>query len=692
MTFISGLGIFPSSMGDDATCIVGFHDPFAAKWVKIPPALAIEYIYVALCSKGLIGIMFIFTNCTASPWTGVSEGPGVAQGLLTASGKSRPNYLLAGLDLYRIISLGVYDLVNDPDVPSGMSSQPAVLRRQPHLWMPCLPTYDSLQLSALYPPLPNLPFEPLLNVDFGGPGGLYLSRLTELVCYMGYGSHPVLGMEAIYADGRSVLFGSRRGCRLSFAIGGPDGERITEIGILKYIDDYVQTTMNTQVTSRGLCGLQVTTNHGPRATFATIRSRLRNDIDIIQGLEFDHIITGLAVRRMPSHDPFIRVALQSQPSADPSLRDKRQPPHPSPKTCRASLEYDKEFSDFIRCQLGGEYQTCASLKGLRGIQASIGGQGRSRALDRISGLKLFYDSGPPAILGQWMKEYTIFELLSDEDIECLTVWIVPLAYSAEWRTQQLGQVVAIRINTTQARSITFTPPGAEPLRPENLRHQYGGGAEQKLTAIFWVLSSLYDRVRADGCDSLKRPPSTLLPAKYPPLDQVQKLYFDSIRQHTGHRDPVVTAKAFIRDTALLGLVFMYMSGATARIGEVGTVSDIVEIVHFAQNARVVGMSTGVKDGHIRFLKFELEARRLATLEREHKTVELGVPPPDKHREPPKYDWQNVWYKDEESARGFRRQWTRDNAYAAPVGMSLAGLYVGCQDFSSLGGLYEPDWE
>ncbi|KAL2817020.1 hypothetical protein BDW59DRAFT_182360 [Aspergillus cavernicola] len=636
MTFISGLGIFPSSMSDDAARIVGVHDPFAAKWVEIPPASAIEHIYVALCSKGLTGIMFIFTNCTASPWTGVSEGPGVAQGLLTATGKSRPSYLLAGLDLYKIISSGIYDLVNDPDFPSGTSSQPTVLRPQSHLWVPCPPTYDSLQLSALYPPLPILSFEPLLNIDFGGPGGLYLSRLTELVCYMGYDPHPVLGMKAIYADGRS---------------------RVTEIGILNYLEDYVRTTMNTQVASRGLCGLQVTTNHGRRATFATIRSCLRNDIDIIQGLEFDHIITGLAVRRMPSRDPFIRVALQYQPSAEPPLRDNRQPLHPSPETHRASLEYDKDFSSFIRCQLAGDYQTCASLKGVRRIQASIEVEGRSRAPDRISGLKLFYGSAPPAILGQWMDEYTIFELLSDEDIECLTVWIVPLAYSAEWRTQQLGQVVAIRINTTQART------------------------------IFWILNSSYGRVRADGCDNLKRP-STLLPARYPPVNQVQKLYFDSI-QRTGYRDPVVTAKAYIRDAALLGLVFMYMSGATARIGDVDTASDNVETVHFSQNARVVGMSTGVKDGHIRSLKFELEVRRPAALGMEYKTVGLGVPSPDEHRKTPKYDWQHVWCKDE-SAQGFRRQRVRDDAYAAPTGMRLAGFYVGCQDFSSLGGLYEPE--
>lgn len=99
MTFVSGIGIFPSSRSEYAAAIVGFHDPFAAKWIDMPPSAAIEHIYVAVSSQGLTGIMFTFTNGTISPWVGVSKGPGVAQGSLTAAGDSTPSYLLAGLDV-----------------------------------------------------------------------------------------------------------------------------------------------------------------------------------------------------------------------------------------------------------------------------------------------------------------------------------------------------------------------------------------------------------------------------------------------------------------------------------------------------------------------------------------------------------------------------------------------------------------
>lgn len=101
-----------------------------------------------------------------------------------------------------------------------------------------------------------LPFEPLLNIDFGGPRGAYLSELTGIVCYMGYDPHPLLGMQAVYADGRSVLFGSRRGCEVYFAIAGPDGEHITEVSVSNHVNDFLQASYR-QTVSEGVCGLKV---------------------------------------------------------------------------------------------------------------------------------------------------------------------------------------------------------------------------------------------------------------------------------------------------------------------------------------------------------------------------------------------------------------------------------------------------
>lgn len=99
MTFIAGIGIFPSARGDDDACIIGFHNSKAAKWLDMPTASSIEGIHAAFAEEGLAGVMFTFTDGTESHWIGVSEGSGIAQGLLDVAGKPQARYLMAGVDV-----------------------------------------------------------------------------------------------------------------------------------------------------------------------------------------------------------------------------------------------------------------------------------------------------------------------------------------------------------------------------------------------------------------------------------------------------------------------------------------------------------------------------------------------------------------------------------------------------------------
>lgn len=75
-------------------------------------------------------------------------------------------------------------------------------------------------------------------------------------------------------------------------------------------------------------------------------------------------------------------------------------------------------------------------------------------------------------------------------------------------------------------------------------------------------------------------------------------------------DPVVTAKGWLDHGKLLGVEFIYMSGATVRVGELHTAFGSAETVHFPRNCRFVGMATGIKDTHIRVLKVLPPALRL----------------------------------------------------------------------------------
>ena len=74
-----------------------------------------------------------------------------------------------------------------------------------------------------------------------------------------------------------------------------------------------------------------------------------------------------------------------------------------------------------------------------------------------------------------MEEYRTIDLLPDENIEYLTIWILPAEGSVEWRPARQGQVVAVRFDTTQSRHITFDAPGGDSIKLESLWMQYGHG-------------------------------------------------------------------------------------------------------------------------------------------------------------------------------------------------------------------------
>lgn len=109
--------------------------------------------------------------------------------------------------------------------------------------------HEGLLVSLLLPSEPPRAFEPLSNIDFGGPGGRCLMSLIRLDFHMTSYPHPLIGIGYHYADGKSVFFGSTGGCAISIPINGPSGERISGISIVEDNRDLFL--------SEGLGGLQV---------------------------------------------------------------------------------------------------------------------------------------------------------------------------------------------------------------------------------------------------------------------------------------------------------------------------------------------------------------------------------------------------------------------------------------------------
>ena len=73
-------------------------------------------------------------------------------------------------------------------------------------------------------------FRPTVNIEFGGYKGRLLGQLTQIHVYTFKRRTGVVGLAFEYADGSERIFGSPKDRpRLSHAIDGPGGERVTEV-------------------------------------------------------------------------------------------------------------------------------------------------------------------------------------------------------------------------------------------------------------------------------------------------------------------------------------------------------------------------------------------------------------------------------------------------------------------------------
>ncbi|GLA14303.1 hypothetical protein AnigIFM62618_000679 [Aspergillus niger] len=676
--FISGISLFPPDEGNCVGRLIGYRNPGTETCIDVPKNLFIRAFRVAFCSEGLMGIQLQYGNSASSCWLGDSNGPGMAQGTLQIPKRPNQYHLLADVDRFKIVSLG---LTESTDAHQGSlhrspSDVKDSLRSHSQLWAPHAPMYEGLFVSLLLPPEPPRAFEPLSNMDFGGPGGRYLMSLTRLDFHVTSYPHPLIGMGYHYADGRSIFFGSTGGCAISIPINGPDGERISGVSIVEDNRDFVQ--------SEGLGGLQVSTNYGRSVILAPLCYRLKASITPIPNLPLGHHITGFVAHQKTYGTQFTQLGIQSQfCDGTPTI------PHIIDRECHQvpvdQIRYDEKFSHFINSTNPGNYQTYASLKGIRKIQASASISGWSRPPNGICGLKLEYYSHPsPAIVGQWMNELEDgFDISPDEEIQSVTVWITPLGFSAESPGLEVGQVAAIRFETTCARSVTFRSPLPHPFPAAGMiRNEYQRCFHEDLTAISWIFNESSDRVRAVNSPHKNRRPEILVPEVSPPFDQVRKLYFETRNDNTAP-ERIATVEAYFRARAIIGLLFVYTSGLMASTGDIDT--DSRQAIHIARDGDIVGMSATVAGSELVEIDFEVEYNTSPKCQR----LSLAFEPPYTPETAVDYGWRDVWCKDRAAVDCTTRQRGSDQVYVAPSNSRITGIYVGCQNFRNVGAIYEP---
>ncbi|KAL4966488.1 uncharacterized protein BDV14DRAFT_198943 [Aspergillus stella-maris] len=103
---------------NDNACIVGYHDPSIARWMDIPSDAAIREMHVRFARIGIIGIMFRFSSGNDSGWIGALPGDGVDEGILRLDDKPGPRYLYAGVDIYKMVKLGICDPKDETNTPT----------------------------------------------------------------------------------------------------------------------------------------------------------------------------------------------------------------------------------------------------------------------------------------------------------------------------------------------------------------------------------------------------------------------------------------------------------------------------------------------------------------------------------------------------------------------------------------------
>ncbi|KAF9893998.1 hypothetical protein FE257_008969 [Aspergillus nanangensis] len=390
-------------------CDLGFCYQRTRKQVKIPRFTNIESIQVVFSPGGLVGLQFHFSDYTSSPWIGKHHGEGTAYGILDIK-YPHETRLIMGLDV--------------------------------------------------------------INIDFGGPGGILLKALTKLVVHMAIGPLPVVGVDFSYADSTVKHFGHRGQNQLTFYVNGPAGERITKIVVVL------------DVRWTGMSGFEIWTNYGRHASFIPIPSRLKNLGCSTLEVPEAHILTGFAA--IVRSRSFAGLAIQTQPDFGDS-----NDPRCIPDFRKEYLFTDNILSDDTCTNGICDYETYASLRGVRKITVSV------RTPRHISGLQIdyYHEQHPPAVVGQWMEKCDAFEISPNEKIRRLDVWLTrPQTYGLA-RAWYQGNITAIRIVTSLGRVKNFNPSGSDSPEPGENMQIVRSAESGEIAAVSWILNSCHDRIK-----------------------------------------------------------------------------------------------------------------------------------------------------------------------------------------------------
>ncbi|KAK2794439.1 hypothetical protein FQN50_009909 [Emmonsiellopsis sp. PD_5] len=560
--YISGLRIIPQ---DDQQPLalglsIGLIDKTSESIIEVTSPDVLEGFDIAVKESGICGLRPRFRNATLPAEFVGNYGNGevdIAFGqLLFQEGKEY--VLFGGFDVCKMVSLGLMEiqesLASNLNPHQPVSISPEALTPE-MLWTPTAPKNVSLQQGSL---AIHQTFRRSLNANFGGGDGSLIFSLTRIVFLQDDFRAPIVGLEFCYADSSSRLYGRRGRVEQSFLIDGPGGEFIVEVRIGSESSD-IETENRTLIRS-----LEMMTNIGSRMICNAAAP------DKIEAGELEHlsapsgqVIVGFIAGIGVPNTPFVTFGIQTTTiSRNPKSSEIKLGSTPPNESILATPDVG---SRVIRTKGIGTIHTEASLRDVRSIRFSCGNEGRPRGVLNISGMWIEYQQPCRAqIVGQWILECGSLRFLEGEKITEICVWMSKDRVSSEGRAS-LGRVVGIQITSSLQRLMALGQQ--TPLKTMILR--FRENSLETLDNIIWDFNPDWDHLRVVGSGSDLKSRIELWPLHPQPSWIVNdKIFWDNSSEHAV--DGLATVQVYGDNGIILGISFIYATGAAASLGRTDT--------------------------------------------------------------------------------------------------------------------------
>ncbi|EWY87857.1 hypothetical protein FOYG_09241 [Fusarium oxysporum NRRL 32931] len=414
---------------------------------------------VAASASGIVGLSFRIDNGTdAIVWKNIGIVTDPPDGVRVATFEPKIDSQLCGaiigFDACKSVSFQV--LEEAIQIANMQVAATKIAGSMSGLWHPTEP--DTSVHGVIRPSTPNhqQTIDPLylLNMDFGGPGGTLISRLSRITAlhddehgsFRGFAFSYVGGLTRSYGTRTVINTTSDRSTCIeqSFSIDGPGGERIVSLESEPVASSKTEniraiklrTSYDRTLEFRRTClslGDQVAQSwqtiippSGMPISAILARAQLRSGALQSLGVQY---VTHLAANL--SQIPFTDTNMENSNS------------HSFP-TSKDGLE--KAPGSLRRSE--GCF-TSVMLARIRRIGVSRGLPGRTRGLDHVAGLCFeFWDSAHPVYIGQWYCEVGYLSLKQGERICSFTFWQQQESLPGNNSRENAGRTTGIKITKT----------------------------------------------------------------------------------------------------------------------------------------------------------------------------------------------------------------------------------------------------